>query len=240
MGSFPFFKIFCLNAGRSTRSSQAGAEDNKPSSPWLCEPQRRGPANVTSAALPASLSSRSSGGGSLTALPSVLCPPAVGAPRGRGGGGGGLEAACAWCDGGGTAGSWPCLAQLSLLSPRWGQGRAYVPAGDGDVHVALLELPGLGAGGGGCSGCSGALGGGCDRSRSSSSLGGEEMQGKLEEVKGSSMGPSPSVGAGGTSAGALPDAGQGRGFHSTPGILGTRRCRAPPQGPRPRETFQKR
>lgn len=45
---------------------------------------------------------------------------------------------------------------------------------------------------------------------------------------------------GGMSEGALPDAGQGRGLCSTPGILGTRRCRAPPQGPRPRETLQTR
>lgn len=83
---FPFLKIFCLNAGRSTRSSQAGAEDNKPSSPWLCEPRRQGPAKVIPAALLASLPSHSHGGGSLVALPSALSPPAVGAPRGGGGG----------------------------------------------------------------------------------------------------------------------------------------------------------
>lgn len=31
-----FFTVFCLNAGRSTRSSQAGAEDNRRGSPRLC------------------------------------------------------------------------------------------------------------------------------------------------------------------------------------------------------------
>lgn len=87
-----------------------------------------------------------------------------------------------------SAGSWPCLAQLSLLGPRQGQGRARVPAGDGDVCVSLPELPRAGVEG--------------------------EMQGKLEEVKGSSMEPSPSVGMGGCQRGLCPMPGRGGG--STP------------------------
>lgn len=118
-----------------------------------------------------------------------------------------MEAACSWCDGGGSAGSWPCLAQLSLLGPRRGQGRARVPAGDGDVCVSLLELPGAGVEG--------------------------EMQGKLEEVKGSSMGPSPSVGTGGCQRGLCPMPGRGGGSAPLQGSWGHGGAEHHPRDPDP-------